>query len=199
MTLMSIMSLNARRNDFVSRGRVASLAAQPKRFIVLKTFVRQQYAGRTHFCPHAPLHFTNKVQKKRDQTRAPPPFYSSRFQGEASFATSWVLKLGPQDSWTPHPFQASLLVVPPSDLRSPLCGVAALTFLLYLAGEALTSLSFHLTVAHFLRLPVLINLVLIPPSSSTNRRPPLLHSTTLRPVHVALTLVQLSNRHIPTQ
>jgi hypothetical protein len=188
------------RRDFVSRGRVASPAAQPKRSIVLKTFVRQQYAGRHTSARIALLHFTNKVQKKRTQTRAPPPFYSSRFQGEASFATSWVLKLGPQDSWPPHPFQASLLVVPSSDLRSPTVWCCCCSYLSSLPlGEPLTSLSFHLTVAHFLCLPVSINLVLIPPSSSTNRRPPLLHSTTLRPVHVAPTLVQLSNHHIPTK
>jgi len=39
--------------DCVSKARVASLAAQHRdrqRSIVLKTFVRQQYAGR-HFCP----------------------------------------------------------------------------------------------------------------------------------------------------
>jgi hypothetical protein len=138
-----------------------------------------------------------RLRGKRTQ-KSPPPFYFSRFQGEPSFATSWVLKLDHRNSWPPHPFQASVVLVRLRlPCRSPLRGALHLFF--YLSGEALTSLSFHLTVAHrpFLSpSPGLINLVLISLCPRTRIVP---YSRRLyTPVHVALTLVQPSNRHIST-
>ena len=90
-------------------------------------------------------HAPNNVQRKRTQKREAPASRFSGYQGEASFATSWVHKLDHKDSWPPHPLQAASLIVHlrlPS--RSPLRGALSL----FLSREALTSLSFHLTLTH---------------------------------------------------
>ena len=97
--------------------------------------------------------------------REAPASRFSGYQGEASSATSWVHKLDHRDSWPPHPLQASLIIRLRLPSRSPLRGALSL----FLSGEALTSLSFHLTLAHdgpFLSSP-LLNQPGVDPSSST--------------------------------
>lgn len=101
-----------------------------------------------------PCYAPNKVQKKRTQ-RNPPPFYLSRFQGEPRLPRVGYLNLTTGLMAT-TPF--------PGVTRSQTHRLAAHCVVLFFLPlwEALTSLSFHLTVAHSpLSSPVLINLVLI--------------------------------------
>jgi hypothetical protein len=135
-------------------------------------------------------HVPNNIQRKRTHSREAPALASQVTKAKRHLPRVGYINLTTKNSWPPHPLQASLIVRLKFPSRSPLCGALSL---LYLSGEALTSLSF---TSHsrsrslpFFACTTQINLVLI--SSSSTRTgvvlPPTLNDFT--PPYVGLTSV----------